>query len=58
MDDLTDISYIINELGETGQIIFNAVSPPIANQQFPGYTVEALQQLFADEYSGYLYSRA
>ena len=58
MDDLTDISFIINELGENRMEYFNAVSPPIMQtSNFRVGTVESLSQLFADEYSGYLYSR-
>ncbi len=58
MDDASDISYIINEMGENRADYFNAVSPPIMQtSNFRVNTVAALQQLFADEYSGYLYSR-
>jgi len=58
MDELSAISYIINELGENRTDYFNAVSPPIIQtSNFRVNTVEELKQLFADEYSGYLYSR-
>lgn len=53
-----DISYIINELGEDRAQYFNAVAPPIIQtSNFRVDTVEELKALFADEYSGYLYSR-
>ncbi len=53
-----DISYIINELGEDRELYFNAVAPPIVQtSNFRVNTVEELKSLFADEYSGYLYSR-
>ncbi|HTI91529.1 MAG TPA: aminotransferase class I/II-fold pyridoxal phosphate-dependent enzyme [Puia sp.] len=53
-----DISYIINELGEDRHLYFNAVAPPIIQtSNFRVNTVDELRQLFADEYSGYLYSR-
>jgi cystathionine beta-lyase/cystathionine gamma-synthase len=53
-----DISYIINELGEDREAYFNAVAPPIVQtSNFRVNTVEELKALFADEYSGYLYSR-
>jgi cystathionine beta-lyase/cystathionine gamma-synthase len=58
MDDPTDISYIINELGENREEYFNAVSPPIMQtSNFRVNSVAALKKLFADEYSGFLYSR-
>jgi len=53
-----DISFIINELGEDRADYFNAVAPPIMQtSNFRVNTVEELKKLFADEYSGYLYSR-
>jgi len=53
-----DISYIINELGEDREHYFNAVAPPIMQtSNFRVNKVEELKGLFADEYSGYLYSR-
>jgi cystathionine beta-lyase/cystathionine gamma-synthase len=58
MDTEKDISYILNELGEGRADYFNAVSPPIMQtSNFRVNTVEELKRLFADEYSGYLYSR-
>jgi cystathionine beta-lyase/cystathionine gamma-synthase len=53
-----DLSYILNELGEDRSEYFNAVAPPIIQtSNFRVNTVEELKKLFADEYSGYLYSR-
>src|SRR5882757_9184898 len=53
-----DISYILNELGEERSAYFNAVAPPIMQtSNFRVNKVEELKELFADEYSGYLYSR-
>ncbi len=53
-----DLSYILNELGEDRSNYYNAVSPPIIQtSNFRVDTVEELKKLFADEYSGYLYSR-
>lgn len=53
-----DISYIINELGEEREAYFNAIAPPIIQtSNFKVDTVDGLRALFADEYSGYLYSR-
>jgi cystathionine beta-lyase/cystathionine gamma-synthase len=58
MNEAQDISYIINELGEDREEYFNAVAPPIMQtSNFRVNTVEELKKLFADEYSGYLYSR-
>jgi cystathionine beta-lyase/cystathionine gamma-synthase len=58
MTDETDISYILNELGEDRSNYFNAVAPPIIQtSNFRVNTVDELKKLFADEYSGYLYSR-
>ncbi|HLI92280.1 MAG TPA: PLP-dependent aspartate aminotransferase family protein [Puia sp.] len=53
-----DVSYIINELGEEREHYFNAVAPPIIQtSNFRVPKVDQLKALFADEYSGYLYSR-
>src|ERR1700704_2504140 len=53
-----DLSYILNELGEDRSGYFNAVAPPIIQtSNFRVNTVEELKKLFADEYSGYIYSR-
>lgn len=55
---MEDLSFILNELGEDRIHYFNAVAPPIMQtSNFRVHTVEALKKLFADEYSGYLYSR-
>jgi cystathionine beta-lyase/cystathionine gamma-synthase len=55
---MEDLSYILNELGEERSEYFNAVAPPIIQtSNFRVNTVEELKKLFADEYSGYLYSR-
>ncbi len=53
-----DISQIINELGEDRALYFNAVAPPIMQtSNFTFKKVEDLSNAFADEMSGYLYSR-
>src|SRR3954447_18470582 len=54
----TDISHIINELGEDRELYFNAVSPPIMQtSNFAFNSIAALRTAFEDEMSGYLYSR-
>src|SRR5882672_2028839 len=58
MDAEMNLSYIMNELGEERTNYFNAVAPPIMQtSNFRVNTVDELKKLFADEYSGYLYSR-
>jgi O-acetylhomoserine/O-acetylserine sulfhydrylase-like pyridoxal-dependent enzyme len=58
MDAGTDLSFILNELGEERSAYFNAVAPPIMQtSNFRVNTVAELKNLFADEYSGYIYSR-
>jgi cystathionine beta-lyase/cystathionine gamma-synthase len=58
MKDGFDLSFILNELGEDRSNYFNAIAPPIIQtSNFRVNTVEELRKLFADEYSGYLYSR-
>jgi cystathionine beta-lyase/cystathionine gamma-synthase len=58
MDADMDLSFILNELGEDRSAYFNAVTPPIMQtSNFRVNTVEELKKLFADEYSGYIYSR-
>ena len=53
-----DLSYIINEYAEGRENYFNAVAPPIIQtSNFAFKKVADLRQSFADEYSGYLYSR-
>jgi cystathionine beta-lyase/cystathionine gamma-synthase len=54
----TEISHIINELGEDRELYFNAVSPPIMQtSNFAFNSVADLRIAFEDEMSGYLYSR-
>jgi len=54
----TDLSYILNELGEDRELYFNAVSPPIIQtSNFTYKKVDDLYYAFEDEMSGYLYSR-
>src|SRR5215218_1882188 len=54
----TDISHIINELGEDRELYFNAVAPPIMQtSNFAFNSVADLRTAFEDEMSGYLYSR-
>jgi len=54
----TEISYIINELGEDREHYFNAVSPPIVQtSNFVFNKVADLRKAFEDEMGGYLYSR-
>lgn len=58
MTSETDLSYILNELGEDRSNYYNAVAPPIIQtSNFRVNKVDDLKKLFADEYSGYLYSR-
>ena len=53
-----DLSYIINELAEDRENYYNAVSPPIMqSSNFAFDTVDEMRNVFADEYSTYLYSR-
>ncbi len=53
-----DLSYIINELGEERENYFNAISPPIMQtSNFAFKKIGELREAFADEMSGYLYSR-
>src|SRR5579875_3318280 len=54
----SDVSYILNELGEERENYFNAIAPPIMQtSNFAFKKVEDLRRAFADEMSGYLYSR-
>ncbi len=54
----SEISYIINELGEEREQYFNAVAPPIIQtSNFAFRKIADLKKAFADEYSTYLYSR-
>src|SRR5215208_7832565 len=53
-----DLSYIINELAEERENYFNATAPPIMQtSNFVFKKVDDLRKAFADEMSGYLYSR-
>ena len=53
-----DLAYIINELAEDRDQYFNAISPPIfQTSNFSFTTVADLEQAFADEMGGYLYTR-
>src|SRR3982751_2296281 len=53
-----DLSYILNELGEERENYFNAIAPPIVQtSNFAFKKVEDMRSAFADEMSGYLYSR-
>lgn len=54
----SDISYIINQLGEDRELYFNAVAPPIMQtSNFAFDSVADLRKAFEDEMSGYVYSR-
>ena len=54
----TDLSYILNELGEDREHYFNAIAPPIVQtSNFAFRKVNELGQAFRDEMAGYLYSR-
>ena len=54
----SEISFILNELGEDREQYFQAIAPPIVQtSNFAFKTVDAIRQSFKDEYSGYLYSR-
>lgn len=51
-------SEILNETGEERSLYFNAMAPPIIQtSNFKVPSVAELRKLFADEMSGYLYSR-
>lgn len=53
-----ELSKIINELGESREEYFNAVSPPIMQtSNFAFKKVADLEKAFADEMGGFLYSR-
>lgn len=53
-----DLSYIINELAEDRSQYHNAVSPPIAQaSNFAFDSIADIANVFADEMSGYIYSR-
>jgi cystathionine beta-lyase/cystathionine gamma-synthase len=53
-----DLSYILTEYAEERENYFNAVSPPIMQtSNFTFKKVDDIRMAFADEMSGYLYSR-
>ncbi|HEY6955217.1 MAG TPA: aminotransferase class I/II-fold pyridoxal phosphate-dependent enzyme [Flavisolibacter sp.] len=53
-----DLSFILTEYAEERESYFNAVSPPIMQtSNFTFKKVEDMRKAFADEMSGYLYSR-
>lgn len=53
-----DISYILNELGETREDYFNAIAPPIIQtSNFAFSKVDDMRKAFRDEYSTLIYSR-
>src|SRR5690348_5535588 len=53
-----DLSYILTEFGEERENYFNAVAPPIMQtSNFTFKKVDDMRRAFADEMSGYLYSR-
>ncbi len=54
----SDISYIINELGEDRKNYFNAVAPPIMQtSNFSFNSIADLRKAFDDEMGCYLYTR-
>ncbi|MEO7801014.1 MAG: aminotransferase class I/II-fold pyridoxal phosphate-dependent enzyme [Ginsengibacter sp.] len=53
-----DISFILNELGETREHYFNAIAPPIIQtSNFAFGKVDDMRKAFRDEYSTLIYSR-
>lgn len=53
-----ELSFILNQLGEDRHQYFNAVAPPIVQtSNFAFDSVADLRNAFADEMSGYVYSR-
>lgn len=57
-DQGSELSYILNELGEDREQYFNAIAPPIIQtSNFAFDKVAGLRKAFTDEMSGYLYSR-
>ena len=54
----TDLSFILNEMGEDRSSYFNAIAPPIMQtSNFAFRKVDDLKRAFENEMSGYLYSR-
>jgi cystathionine beta-lyase/cystathionine gamma-synthase len=57
-DNKSELSFILNELGEDRDQYFRAIAPPIMQtSNFAFSSVEELAKVFEDEYSAYLYSR-
>lgn len=55
---MTELSYILNELGEDRDEYFRAIAPPIVQtSNFAFRKVADMRQAFEDEYSTWLYSR-
>ena len=55
---MTDLSYILNELGEDRDEYFRAIAPPIVQtSNFAFRKVADMRRAFDDEYSTWLYSR-
>jgi cystathionine beta-lyase/cystathionine gamma-synthase len=55
---MTDLSYILNELGEDRDEYFRAIAPPIVQtSNFAFRKVVDMRRAFEDEYSTWLYSR-
>lgn len=58
MNELMDLSYILNELGEDRDGYFRAVAPPIMQtSNFAFKSVADFRKSFEDEYATWLYSR-
>jgi cystathionine beta-lyase/cystathionine gamma-synthase len=57
-NQMSDLSYILNELGEDRDQYFRAIAPPIMQtSNFAFKKIDDLRKVFEDEYSAYLYSR-
>jgi cystathionine beta-lyase/cystathionine gamma-synthase len=57
-DHMSDLSYILNELGEDRDQYFRAIAPPIMQtSNFAFKKIDELRKVFEDEFSAYLYSR-
>jgi cystathionine beta-lyase/cystathionine gamma-synthase len=57
-DHMSDLSYILNELGEDRDQYFRAIAPPIMQtSNFAFKKIDDLRKVFEDEFSAYLYSR-
>ena len=56
--DASELSYILNELGEDREQYFRSVAPPIIQtSNFAFKKIEDLRKVFEDEFSNYIYSR-